>query len=794
MIVDAMKQFKTAFYSVKKNNVFSNTQILHYALSVSDYYKNEYLARLNPNVKDKRVIEQCLPDNDEAIILQYHYIANNQNPKDSKDNLEMATDGSQYSRIHSKYHSIIRNYQKRFGYYDIFLVDAQTGHIVYSVFKEVDFATSLLTGPYKNTNFAWVFKETRDATNKEFVKLVDFEFYDPSYSDPASFIASPIFDEDKQIGVLVFQVPADKINQVMTGNYNWKKEGLGESGETYIAGADYKMRNDSRFLIEEPDRYFELIEQVGADKEVINLIKLHSTSIMFQELRTEAVEDALNGNTNTKIIDDYRGIPVLSSYVPLSIEDVTWVMLSEIDKKEAFAPLEVIRDRIIFITLIISALVAIIAFLISKNISSPIIKLANSMDGVSKGDLLKRVNIARKDEIGKLADTFNIMTDSLIEANVKEKKAMEELVHSNESLSTTNEKLQIEITERKKAEETLKENEEKFRKITSSAFAAVVMMDDKGRISFWNEAASKIFGYSKEEVVGKDLHRLIVPERYYEDYLKGMEGFKENGTGLIINKTRIWPGLRKDRTEFFAEHSFSSVKIKDKWHAISIVRDITERKGTDEQIKASLKEKEVLLNEIHHRVKNNLQIISSLLDMSSMQTQNQETIELFAESRNRVESMALIHSQLYESERFDEIDMERHIQELSGNLLNIYSKEKTITLDIKSANVYLPVTQAVPCALVLNELISNSLKHAYRDGQKGTMSIIMQQSNDGTILLKVKDNGVGIPEEIDIERTKSLGLKLARNIVNRQLNGKIKIVRNKGAEFIIEFKNSKEGS
>jgi len=240
------------------------------------------------------------------------------------------------------------------------------------------------------------------------------------------------------------------------------------------------------------------------------------------------------------------------------------------------------------------------------------------------------------------------------------------------------------------------------------------------------------------------------------------------------------------------------IKEPDK-DLLDMVEDIGNRIGlfirrihAEEQIKAALKDKEVLLAEVHHRVKNNLQIISSLLDMSSMQTQNQETIDLFTESRNRVEAISLVHSQLYESERFDEIDMERHIQELSGNLLNIYSKEKTITFDIKSANVCLPVTLAVPCALVLSELISNSLKHAYIDGQQGIISIFMQQ-NDHTILMRVRDNGIGIPEEIDIERTKSLGLKLIRNIVYRQLNGTMNIVRNKGAEFIIEFNIQRGG-
>ena len=313
-----------------------------------------------------------------------------------------------------------------------------------------------------------------------------------------------------------------------------------------------------------------------------------------------------------------------------------------------------------------------------------------------------------------------------------------------------------------------------------------------GIIVYTNTQFNNLFGYEHGELVGRHVSVLnapveVTPEEKAKEIIRELND-NGNWAGEICN-------IRKDGTAFWCRANvsrFNHPEYGEVW--VSVHEDITKRKNAEEQIKASLKEKEVLLNEIHHRVKNNLQVISSLLDMSSMQTQNQETIELFAESRNRVESMALIHSQLYESERFDEIDMERHIQELSGNLLKIYSKEKTITLDINSANVYLPVTQAVPCALVLNELISNSLKHAYRDGQQGTISISMQQSNNGTTLLKVKDNGAGIPEEIDIERTKSLGLKLARNIVNKQLNGKIKIIRNRGTELTIEFKHSKEDS
>jgi two-component sensor histidine kinase len=167
-------------------------------------------------------------------------------------------------------------------------------------------------------------------------------------------------------------------------------------------------------------------------------------------------------------------------------------------------------------------------------------------------------------------------------------------------------------------------------------------------------------------------------------------------------------------------------------------------------------------------------------------------MDLFADSRNRVNAMALIHTQLYRSERFDKINMEEHVQELSKKLLQIYSMEKTIALDIKFANIYLNINQAIPCALVLNELITNACKHAYREGQKGTISISMQKSDDNTFLLRVKDDGAGIPEEVDIGKVKSLGLSLVRNLVYNQLKGKIDVRSNKGTEFLIDF-NFKRG-
>ena len=397
----------------------------------------------------------------------------------------------------------------------------------------------------------------------------------------------------------------------------------------------------------------------------------------------------------------------------------------------------------------------------------------------------------------------DLLTDTIFKVDSSKKALAVERLNLERKIQDRTRELETSVKKLQTVEEELrKTNDELGRRVNDRTAevnklyyaieqspSSVVITDTKGNIEYVNSKFTQLTGYTFEESIGQNTRILKSGKTADEEYKRLWK---------IITSGGEWRGEfcnRKKNGGFYLESTSISPVKNDKGiitNFISIKDDITERKKTEEQIKASLKEKEVLLNEVHHRVKNNLQIISSLLDLSSMKTQNPETIELFAESRNRVDSMAIIHSQLYESERFDKIDMEKHILELSGNLLNIYSKEKTITLDIKSAKVYLPVTQAVPCALVLNELISNSLKHAYRKEQKGLISITMQQSNDGTIIMKVKDNGVSIPDEIDIDSAKSLGLKLVKNIVCKQLNGKMEIIRNKGTEFIIEFKSPME--
>jgi two-component sensor histidine kinase len=244
---------------------------------------------------------------------------------------------------------------------------------------------------------------------------------------------------------------------------------------------------------------------------------------------------------------------------------------------------------------------------------------------------------------------------------------------------------------------------------------------------------------------------------------------------------------KKDGTVFPVEITANMFEYQGKKVYIIAIRDITERKNTEQQIKASLNTKEVLLSEIHHRVKNNFEIISSLLDMSCMATDNKEIQDILLSSRSRIHSMAMIHSQLYQSDRFDNIDMTKHTHELAENLRFLYGKEKDVDLTIEPSEVYLSIKYAIPCALILNELITNALKHAFPDRMRGKIQISIQKFDDTAVRLNVKDDGKGLPEKEDAKPSGALGLELVKHLVNGQLKGELQFNTDNGTDISIEF-------
>ncbi len=337
MIVDAVREFRSSFKELVEESGLSPIEIANQREAVLNYYTNEFGAEYAQRNNTRVDVTALTPTTSAPIIAQYKYIAANPNPLGNKEALDSAGDGTRYSRTHAIYHPRIRNYLQKFEYYDIFLLDPDTGTIVYSVFKELDFATSLTTGPYRNTNFARAFEQARTLGPGDSTILVDFEPYLPSYEAAASFIASPIYDGAELAGVLIFQMPVGKINAIMQ-----ERTGLGESGETYLIGSDKLMRSQSRFVDE--------------------------NTILATPVDTQATADLIAGQTDSNIVDDYRGISVLSSYTPMNIEGLNWGLLAEIDEAEAFSSIGQLTSTIVIAVVAGSLLAIALAFFLARSV------------------------------------------------------------------------------------------------------------------------------------------------------------------------------------------------------------------------------------------------------------------------------------------------------------------------------------------------------------------------------------------------------------------------------------------
>jgi class 3 adenylate cyclase len=406
-VVAAMKEFTTAYRQLESTQVPAE-----FDRKLSTYYQQGFLKRLVTVEDGSPVLDSYLPKLVASRYLQYQYIANNPNAVGKKHLLDAAGDGSAYSRIHRRYHPIFRKIIEKFGYYDMFLIDPQ-GTVVYTVFKETDFTTNFETGAYRASNLARLMAQVQQAKEKDYSQIIDFEGYSPSYGAPAAFIAAPIFNRSELIGVLAFQLPVDEINNVMTGNRKWERDGLGKSGETYLVGRDYLMRSVSRFLEQDLNGYIKTLRTIGVNEAVVKRINQYKTSILQQKVQTKGTAEALMGKQGTQILNDYRGIPVLSSYAPLKIEGLDWVILSEIDLSEAYEPIYSFTRQVLISATLLMLLLTLVAMVLAYLFVKPIQHLIESAHQVEVGEIDKIVPLNPQDEFGELAQSFNAMLNSL---------------------------------------------------------------------------------------------------------------------------------------------------------------------------------------------------------------------------------------------------------------------------------------------------------------------------------------------------------------------------------------------
>ncbi|MFQ5600102.1 MAG: histidine kinase dimerization/phosphoacceptor domain -containing protein [Candidatus Krumholzibacteriia bacterium] len=395
--------------------------------------------------------------------------------------------------------------------------------------------------------------------------------------------------------------------------------------------------------------------------------------------------------------------------------------------------------RLVLGTSVVAVVLALLlAFLVWRSISRPILALNAAAVRIGQGHLDTRVEVHSTDELGVLAHAFNKMTTELAATTV----------------SMTN-----------------------LNSIIDSMAGALIVIDTRGVITNMNRAASTLLGYERGELLGQSFE-IVCPKERVGDVVQPTE------EGIVAIAEKVF--RRKDGTS--VPVSFSGAALRSAGGPLQgfvcVAQDLTERKGIEERLRRSLSEKELLLREVHHRVKNNLQVISSLLDLQSSYIEDPKALEKFSESQNRIRSMALIHEQLYTT-NLAEIDFRAYLELLASHLLHSFGRPDSVQVRMQVEDLRLDIDQALACGLIVNELVTNALKHAFPAESAGEILISFREES-GERVLSVADDGRGLREDFDPETSQSLGMSLVVTLV-KQLRGRLWLNGDHGTEIRIAF-------
>ncbi|RBM25832.1 methyl-accepting chemotaxis protein [Vibrio tarriae] len=410
--VDAMEKLTQAYQAYPVDQVPASS-----FSALKDYYTAQFgqnYQKLN-NGQEANPLTRLSLLSKPAESLQARYIASNPNPLGSKHEWVSDSLGSEYDALHQKYHPGIKQYLEQFGLYDVFMVD-NDGNVVYTVFKELDFATNLLNGPYKDSGLARAYVQAQTLANNQYY-LDDFAPYYPSYEAAASFISTPIFNGSTRVGVLIFQMPVDEINSIMTFDSRWKENGLGKTGQSYLVGSDQLMRSQPRLLLEDESAF---IGSLASDRAAVNQIRSKHSAIGLLKVSSQAVDNALKGENGLVMESHILGTALLSAYTPLDALGLRWALVTEIQADEALTDVAKLSNEVIvkvLVAIVVSAVIAILAALMVGNgISKPIRDSISQIQRMSRdNDLTMRLSEQGSGEVQQLAKALNSMLNHLQE-------------------------------------------------------------------------------------------------------------------------------------------------------------------------------------------------------------------------------------------------------------------------------------------------------------------------------------------------------------------------------------------
>lgn len=381
--------------------------------AITDYYDNGFIKQVEQYSGTNLDVGQLLPTNNAQRYLQANYTAKRKSD-DVALTINDAQDGSAWSAANARYQNFFREIVKRFEFQDALLLDT-AGNVVYSAYKDVDLGTNILTGPYSGSKLRGAYEKALSSNALDYVGFTDFEIYQPAENVPTAWMVTPVVANGRAEGVLAMQFPATKINRLMTFDKNWATAGLGETGETFLAGPDGLMRSDSRLFLEDPQAYKRDVVQAGTPTNVADqAIRLGGTTLV-QPVPSEATRNAERGQSGTLITTDYLGQETLQAYAPLVIPDseIQWSIVAKLNTSEAFEREANFTKTIVLSTVGIIFVVCMAAVFLAQLFVRPIRRLETGARKISAGDYDVVIPVETRDEFGDLTKAFNEMSRSL---------------------------------------------------------------------------------------------------------------------------------------------------------------------------------------------------------------------------------------------------------------------------------------------------------------------------------------------------------------------------------------------
>jgi class 3 adenylate cyclase len=377
------------------------------------WYNKDLLPRLDKIAGSHTPLEGLMPADPVARRLQADYIARNPNPVGEKDKLVAAPGGSRYDAAHARYHPLLKRAADTVGFYDINLMDAVTGDVVYTVAKETDFASNMYNGAFAQSGFARVAKRALDPRNGGRAVIEDYTAYTPSAFLPQMFAAVPVIADGQTIGVFVAQIDIRGLNNLLTDNNGWRSTGQGETGEVLLTGEDRLLRSQSRFMLENPDLFVAQIQADGLPASTAKQIRTLGTTILYMPDRSEAIEQSFRNKTSVARYLDYRGKEVISAYGPIEIDGLRWAISAKQDVAEALAPAVRLKRDLLVTAAVATIALTFLALACAGLFMRPLRRVVAGMKTVSGGGSVSRIKIRGSDDFAELAHGYNEMADAI---------------------------------------------------------------------------------------------------------------------------------------------------------------------------------------------------------------------------------------------------------------------------------------------------------------------------------------------------------------------------------------------